>query len=322
VPERELAAAARRHADGGMPKPPAELVDRLTDHFLHVVPPTSVTWVHPSWRDLLVERLAADAQARRSFLAHCSVEGVVLALSTGGGATGGRTLPLLVDDADWDTVAARQHELLPELDDDGAARILRSLEEARGTADAELDALTAETLDVLRRQWDAGRRHIRAALLEPWLELRAQVNDPPPLPDMTQAWEELLPADAPDLRSPAELLAFDEWLRFGGVLGGLAPEAQETVGFPDAYGDVLERFVTDARRLLDQPQLPPTAGLVASVLRRAEEVAPSIASDAGGVARLLVTDEDPVLAWDDPVPLAAGPPQAATSVVRRILADL
>jgi hypothetical protein len=37
VSERELADALRRHHDGALPKPPAVLVDRLTDHFLRVL---------------------------------------------------------------------------------------------------------------------------------------------------------------------------------------------------------------------------------------------------------------------------------------------
>ena len=36
VPERELVAALRRHHDGSLSHQPAELVDRLTDHFLRV----------------------------------------------------------------------------------------------------------------------------------------------------------------------------------------------------------------------------------------------------------------------------------------------
>jgi uncharacterized protein (DUF1778 family) len=36
VPERELVDALRRHHDGALPKPPAELLDRLRDHFLRV----------------------------------------------------------------------------------------------------------------------------------------------------------------------------------------------------------------------------------------------------------------------------------------------
>ena len=36
VAERELVAAIRRHHDGSLSRPPAELVDRLTDHFLRI----------------------------------------------------------------------------------------------------------------------------------------------------------------------------------------------------------------------------------------------------------------------------------------------
>jgi len=37
VAERELVAALRRHHDGALPRQPAELVDRLSDHFLRVL---------------------------------------------------------------------------------------------------------------------------------------------------------------------------------------------------------------------------------------------------------------------------------------------
>ncbi|MHB1833639.1 MAG: nSTAND3 domain-containing NTPase [Solirubrobacteraceae bacterium] len=37
VSDRELAASLRRHRDGPLRRPPAELVDRLTDHFLRVL---------------------------------------------------------------------------------------------------------------------------------------------------------------------------------------------------------------------------------------------------------------------------------------------
>ena len=37
VAERELVAALRRHHEGSLSQPPAELVDRLADHFLRVL---------------------------------------------------------------------------------------------------------------------------------------------------------------------------------------------------------------------------------------------------------------------------------------------
>src|SRR5581483_7282414 len=130
VPERELTAAARRHADSGLPRAPHELVDRLMDHFLRLVPPESVTWVHPSWRDLVIDELAADLDARQRFLSRSSIDGVLLGISTAGGAAGARDLPLLREDADWDVLADRLSVLVPELDDPDLARLLTSLDTA------------------------------------------------------------------------------------------------------------------------------------------------------------------------------------------------
>jgi hypothetical protein len=43
-----------------------------------------VAWVHPTWRDLVVERLAADATLRRHVPRHRGPHEILLALSTGG----------------------------------------------------------------------------------------------------------------------------------------------------------------------------------------------------------------------------------------------
>src|SRR5581483_2487821 len=130
IDERALAALTRRHYAGGLSRPPAELGDRLADHFLRVTP-LGIGWVHPSWRDLIIGELRADAVARRRFLAACGLHGALLAFSGEGGRAGGRVLPLLVDDRDWDTLADRLDELLRELEDQELARLLVGLRDAR-----------------------------------------------------------------------------------------------------------------------------------------------------------------------------------------------
>ena len=148
VGERELFTTARRHAPEGLSHAPVDLLDRLTDHFVRVLPPASVVWVHPSWRDLVIDELARDAEARRRFVQHCSVDGLLLALSHGGGETGERAVPLLVRDADWDAAAERIHELVPELRDADLLRVLTSLM----SAFAEADARTARSCSRSRRR--------------------------------------------------------------------------------------------------------------------------------------------------------------------------
>ena len=62
---------------------------------------TAVEWIHPSWRDLLIEHLEAHPGDRRDFLSRCGVNGILLAVSRAGGSTGKREFPLLVDAEDW-----------------------------------------------------------------------------------------------------------------------------------------------------------------------------------------------------------------------------
>src|SRR5262249_8672882 len=149
-----------------------DLVDRLADHFLRVTD-MKIEWVHPSWRDLVIDHLAGDDGARGWFLRYCSIHGAMLALSVGGGRTGERTLPLLRLDADWAVLADHLHELTPGLEDaelvgllDAVALALHTVGEPQ--AHRELVALAAEMLGRLRRIWDARRAPIPLPLLAAW----------------------------------------------------------------------------------------------------------------------------------------------------------
>jgi hypothetical protein len=241
VSERELATTARRHAPEGLPRKPAELVDRLTDHFVRVIPPATLTWVHPSWRDLVIDDLAADADARIHFLRHCSLDGVLLALSHGGGATGRRSLPLLVEDADWDAAAERVHELVPQLDVADSARLLASLEAATGVADAraagELVALTSVALERMSACWRRGDGLPDAALLERWLDVAARLPEPPSGLDrirLTAIWQQAAPP-AGKLETANDAARYARWLRLAELLEQRSPGLLLEAGFPREY---------------------------------------------------------------------------------------
>ncbi len=190
VPERSLAQAARRHAPAGLSKPPGAVVDRLTDHFIRLVPPTSVTWVHPSWRDLVIEELAGDAAARSRFLGCCSLDGILLALSRGGGSAGERRRPLLVTDQDWDTATDRLHRLVPELADHDLLRLLATLEDALVATpdDAELQALGTAALERIAVYLSETEVYATAAVLDEWSRAAALL-DRPPRPPRSRLWE-------------------------------------------------------------------------------------------------------------------------------------
>ena len=142
-------------------------MDALTDHFLRVVPPHSVTWVHPSWRDVAIEALADDEEQRLRFLHACEVDGLQLALSVAGGAAGGRSLPLLRTDADWDALADRLHDVLRYGRDEDVVRLLDVLETALAAplgerAEAEVVALAEHALDMAAAGSTRSRRPRRS----------------------------------------------------------------------------------------------------------------------------------------------------------------
>jgi hypothetical protein len=324
VPERELAAAMRRHSDTGFALAPTELVGRLTDHFVRIVPPASVVWVHPSWRDLVIAELAGDDAARARFLDRCGVDGVLLALSVAGGAAGERLLPLLRGDADWDTITARLGTLLPDLDVPDAVRLLGALDAALDTelprpARVEAQALARFALESLTGLWDDRRSVLLVGALEAWFALAARVPDPPRPPAADRTWLELAPTEPIDVGSREELVRFDDWLGLAAVLRRLAPRELVRFAFPARYEPVLAAFVRDAA-LEVSDELEP---LVAGSLRRLRRVAPAYAVEAIEARRALGDRDDP---WFDvrfeTHPRRSEPALADRVLVERVLSDL
>jgi hypothetical protein len=234
VSERELAGAARRHAPSGLEHSIAELVESLTDHFLRRVPPTSVAWVHPSWRDLVIEELAAESATRRAFLRVCGPHGALLAISTGGGPTGTRSLPLMKDDADWDAVGDRMPALVRSADEREMVEIMDGLRAACSTDDqqarSELCSLGGLVLSLA-----AGNRSknapVSVAFLESWLRLSESLPDAQPPPWIRSTWMELRPERPPHVDSPIELSRYEDWLTLVEVLQELRPDELGHLGF-------------------------------------------------------------------------------------------
>jgi hypothetical protein len=322
VPERELAAAVRRHSETAITQTPTELIDRLTDHFVRVVPPSNVAWVHPSWRDLVITQLSEDPSARSHFLERSGLEGMLLALSVGGGAAGERVLPLLREDTDWDTAAAQIGRLAPDLTAPSTIRLLKTLgaaleAELLDRARAEAAALAALTLERLAGTWDDQRATLSVAALAEWFALAALLPEPPRWPRLDRTWIELLPTQPVDIHSREELVRFDDWLALAEILSAFAPHELERLGFPLQYHDVVAAFVSSAESATDAQEL------VTQALTRIRRVAPGYAPEADQATQALLSQGEP---WFD-VRFETHPRrrEASTSdrtLVERVLRDL
>lgn len=306
VNERELSAALRRHTPNGLAQPIAEIVDRLADHFIRPIAPANVTWVHPSWRDLVIDELAADEHARGNFLRACSIQGAALALSTAGGNAGERTLPLLHHDSDWDAVGDRLATLVPQLQPPETTLILEAIAEAiqyaPEAARPELNALASETLHRLSHAWQAASTPVPSGLLSVWFALAAALPQPPPTPiaAIAASWIELLPADASDLTAAAQIVALDDWLALAELLIDNAPETLRRFGFPDAQTATLEMIINAAAELRPSTIQPASRSLLLRLLRRLARLAPTLAYEATEAATHLAEANQPAAAEPEP----------------------
>jgi hypothetical protein len=319
VPERELTAATRRHADGGLQRSPAELVDRLADHFVRVVAPDSVVWVHPSWRDLVIDELARGADERRRFLTRCGIDGLLLALSTGGGAAGDRRFPLLIADADWDALAERLHTLVATLDDHDLFRLLATLREAVPTGEAEVKAVSETVLAAVRRTWDDAASLIPVGLLAAWLDL-AELLGVETLPHLAPTWIDLVPTESIDMGLRDDVRRLDDWIALVEILRNRFQQPLTSFGYPDAQVTALEAAVASARRLAFADAGDDACAAAASALRKLWRVAPVEVRDA--IEALERAEPSDVDWWEPHLPRVGPRTRPERTVVARILDDL
>jgi hypothetical protein len=332
IDERELVATVRRHHAGGLSRPPGELIDRLTDHFVRITP-LGIGWVHPSWRDLVINELRQDIAARRHFLDACGLHGAMLALSQAGGVAGERTLPLMVSDGDWDRLGDRMRQLANQLEDQELGQLLLALRGVRVadiTRSQKLEArsLAANVLTAIAKRWDQRHQPLPGFLLEHWYALREWAPGGIQPPQLGLTWAELYPASPPAMGlDRSELARADEWLALAQTLRRYALDTLTALGFFERDQELLRQLAETLERTTDQE----TRSLAESILTRIQELAPGSAYVAAHDALTAIEHERSHQQWwipediptppsSDPVP--TGPIEFTREDVKRVLTDL
>jgi hypothetical protein len=285
-----------------------------------------VVWVHPSWRDLVIDRLAGDPAARRHFLSRCGVHGVVLALSVASGATGDRRLPLLIDDRDWDTLTDRLYTLAGGLELGEMTTVLTALLVAiddlgEGHAGLEARALALTALTRIADGWDGARAPVALAALDAWLALADRLRPKPLLPPVALAvtWAELLPVRLPEPGDREALERFADWLELCRLLWHGHLDAWEAIDFGPDQLELVAAFVERAG-----DEVPPPAD---EHVRRALEAIVAVVPQLGIRAAMLARRAARDLGggeWDVAEPSEPEAPRHREDVVDvlRVLADL
>lgn len=271
----ELEVAFERHL-GTAPERSAEATAALIDeHFvrvLNLVDPASgeadsyLEWVHPSVRDLVIDHLMGDAAARRAFLRTAGFDGIMLALSSEGGAMGERLFPLLVDAEDWRAVTERLAELPAVLGRDSAGRLaalladtarLAGSEEAVEHA-AELRELTRIGLEATREHWNGRGDALGNGELRNFYQASTGILPPVAGADLSSTWkarielvEALIGSDIAPLVDAAEA-----WLNLALLLRRYEPRWLIGLSFPARQKALLEEILERIGGELDEMEGP------------------------------------------------------------------
>jgi hypothetical protein len=207
-----------------------------------------VAWVHPTWRDLVIERLAGDSELRRHFLGRCGPHGVALALSTRGGAAGERQLPLVARDEDWDATGDRIYALAPELEPREAVIVLAAIDHLlEAVSDdallaGEAVALARLALERFGELWENSHAVITLPCIDAWLSVAARLQPPPRPTFLGVTWANLLPTQLPDPDDLTEVQRFTDWQSLCEVVGDFSFELLTELGYRAHQRDLVQAF--------------------------------------------------------------------------------
>jgi hypothetical protein len=284
------------------------VMDHLTEAFVKVRKSQypwggpMVDWIHPSYRDLVIEELIQESGLRNTFLRRASLEGVKLAVSDTGGQYGNRRMPLIRSAESWDVLEERCLSLIAS--DDGDRQVLEILgnaasAEAPGGQEHRWKRLLVLVCTAVREKWNRESRLISSADLEAFAKARSYAQPDPALPDLRPTWEALDELFRESLRvadSGRSLVydAFENLTAFAHAVTKCAPEFLRGKRFPENYeAEITEVFSKAQSEIDDDPDttnpeelrsLAGRADSFASAVKRLGDLSESYGSEANALA--------------------------------------
>jgi hypothetical protein len=259
-----------------------------------------VSWIHPSYRDLVIEELSNDPTLKGHFLGNTNLEGIKLALSDAGGAAGGRKFPLIRSDDDWKTLVTRCPQFAANAEEPEAAEMLQVLYSAHEVASTEkagrLTEIISAVCDVLREKWDNdGQPALKS--LKAYCQASGVCDRLPALPNFTKIWEDFLSRleDEVDPTSSRLFLnpeVLDEWIELIDLLTENEPRFLRHLGFPERIPGVIAKLFECIQRELREDVEETMLSEVATNTRKLADKTRRLSALAGhepGAARALAT---------------------------------
>jgi hypothetical protein len=238
-----------------------ELLDELDEAFIRVEPlkgPYGIvfrrplSWVHPSYRDLVINAVSADKEMRLRYIAHGGMAALSLALSQEGGVSGERSFPLLVDEESWD---AFKHSCVNQIENGSEyhrSLILNLFDSALASASnphrERLEVLVVTVCDITRRKWDEVGDEIDLDELEKFYALADRAADYVASPNLDSTWEaswdrtrkELFSENTESFQEPDDLF---NWASLLKIMSNNEPRVLRRTGFPSIAEEAIKKVL-------------------------------------------------------------------------------
>jgi len=215
-----------------------------------------VDWIHPSYRDLVIDELAADSDLRTQFLKRASLEGFKLAVSDTGGRAGLRRLPFVLSTESWDLLRERALAIVRDLDQDRDLLEILSSAAKRSTSiglECNWEDFISRVCCAVKAKWDTSARHLKAGELAAFRGARSAINSNQDLPEILGTWFSLEEEfreifSAGHSLVPRDLKLFDELTRFAEEAEACVPGFLGKRGFLNQFELAVEPLFERAKR--------------------------------------------------------------------------
>ena len=232
-----------------------DTADELNESFINVHSfrnRSVLSWVHPSYRDLVIEELSSDTVFRKGFLRTCSVDGLKLAVSEAGGASGERRLPLMVDAESWTILQQRAIDLIKNVSPSEACDVLASVTAVIESANDDqtkqrLVSMLTAACETARKKWDAECTPLTGTQLLAYGHATTHLVALPKMPDLNASWNEgdcrLHGQLQRDLSDPLDANELEAWIDLVTAINKTEPRFIAKREFPVSYDDKIEALL-------------------------------------------------------------------------------
>jgi hypothetical protein len=223
-----------------------------------------ISWMHPSYRDLVIDELCKDSKLRLEFLRTTGLAGIKLALSDTGGSQGERSLPLMMDNESWETLEHKCVDIIETKNNWEIIKLLEILASSAGGAKrtcnfTKISRLISKICEHIGNSWDD--IVLSDQQLEAYINISVFSYPLPRLPNLILTWNERTARLEKALENEDEFLdnsTVSDWADLLALISTYEPRFLIQIDYPKAFNKVIDKLMQRLSEELDWKIISPS----------------------------------------------------------------